>query len=312
MEKMREETRLMQAVPREGSGEMRAGTSCGRRTGGGAAGGKHCEEAILSAERLSAGYGGRAVLHEISFSVQAGEIFTLIGPNGAGKSTLLRTLSAQLRPSSGAVLLAGRALSSLGERERARRLALLPTRHPEPEYMSCREAVQSGRYPYTGMLGLLSAEDRAVAENAMRLVGVETLAERDFRALSDGQRQRVLLAKAVCQEPELLLLDEPTAYLDISHKLELLELLRKLSRDKGMTVVLSLHELELAEHISDRILCMREGRAERVGTPEEIFFGDYLRGLYDIREGSWLYAYAGKTAGLRVAGIPLTEQKAER
>ena len=130
----------------------------------------------------------RPVLKNISFEAAPGEHIGIVGPSGAGKSTLLRTLSAQLRPSSGAVLLAGRALSSLGERERARRLALLPTRHPEPEYMSCREAVQSGRYPYTGMLGLLSAEDRAVAENAMRLVGVETLAERDFRALSDGQR----------------------------------------------------------------------------------------------------------------------------
>lgn len=154
----------------------------------------------------------------------------------------------------------------------------------EPELMTCGEVVESGRYPYTGRLGILSEKDRSKAAEAMELIRVSELYDVDFTCISDGQRQRVMLARAICQEPEVLILDEPTSFLDIRHKLELLSLLKKLVIEKGLAVVMSLHELELAEKISDTILCIKDGRVDRTGTPGEIFSGDYINNLYGIDE----------------------------
>ena len=245
------------------------------------------KEVILRTEDLAAGYGGRAVLRDVSFSVRPGEILTLIGPNGAGKSTLLKTIARQLEPIAGTILLDGETLSSMSESVLAKRLSILTTERLRAERMSCEEVVATGRYPYTGRLGILSGHDRAVVRETMALVRVTELREQSFEQISDGQRQRVMLARALCQEPEVLLLDEPTSFLDVRYKIEFLTTLKRLAREKNFAVVMSLHELDCAESISDFVLCIRGGAVDRVGKPEEIFRSAYLEELYGMEPGTY-------------------------
>ena len=153
--------------------------------------------------------------------------------------------------------------------------------------MTCEEVVSAGRYPYTGRLGILSQDDILAVEEAMRLVRVLPLRDRDFNCLSDGQRQRVLLARAIAQDPKLLVMDEPTSFLDIRHKLEFLHLLKKLVREKQIAAVLSMHELDLAQKFSDTVLCLRDGHVDRFGPPEEIFTGGYIEQLFQVEYGSY-------------------------
>ncbi len=242
---------------------------------------------LLETKRLAVGYGRKAVVSEIALTAKPGEILCLIGPNGAGKSTLLKTLIRELPPLEGAVRLEGRSLYSYRQRELARCSAALLTGHISPELMRCEEVVAAGRYPYTGRLGTLSEEDRRVVARCMEKVGVAELAGKEFERISDGQRQRVLLARALCQQPRLLILDEPTSFLDVRHKLDFLMLLRTLVREENLAVVMSLHELELAQRCADRLLCIRDGRVDRSGTPEEIFTGTYIESLYGIGRGRY-------------------------
>lgn len=244
-------------------------------------------EYILNTRDLAVGYDKRPLLQNITFSVRQGEILTLIGPNGAGKSTILKSITRQLKTMGGAVFLGKQPMDSLKEDEIARQLSILITNRVEPELMTCEDIVAAGRYPYTGRLGILSPHDWAKVEEAMNLVHVEELRERDFGRISDGQRQRVMLARAICQEPKLLVLDEPTSFLDIRHKLELLSILKKLVREKGVGVIMTLHELDLAQKCSDHILCVGAGQVERYGTPDEIFSGGYIEALYGVERGSY-------------------------
>ena len=245
----------------------------------------------LTANALAAGYRKHIICENITFTVEPGRILTLIGPNGAGKSTILKTIAAQLPPLGGSVLLGEQVLHAMPESAVARELSLFLTSRLRTELMTCREVVETGRYPYTGRLGILSAHDRDVVQDAMQRTHTADLAERDFTCISDGQRQRVMLARAIAQEPSVLVLDEPTSYLDIRHKLELLSLVKQLVRERNVAVILSLHELELAERISDRLLCIRDGKIDRTGTPEEIFTGDYIRTLYGMERGSFNALY---------------------
>ncbi len=258
---------------------------------------------ILYTDGLSVGYGDKTVVSDIALSAAPGQILCLIGPNGAGKSTLLKTLLRLLPPTAGAVYLEGKELRAYSERELAKRSAAMLTGRPEPELMKSAEVVAAGRYPYTGRLGILSEEDRRVVRESMEKVGVSELADADFTHLSDGQRQRVLLARALCQEPRLLILDEPTSYLDIRHKLDFLQLLRELVRERQLAAVMSMHELELAQRFADRLLCIRGGRVDRSGSPEEIFSGGYIKRLYGLERGSY-DALAGTAEAGRVEGAP--------
>lgn len=249
----------------------------------------------LQVESLAAGYGKKLILNSVSFDARAGEILCLVGPNGAGKSTLLKTLLRLIPPLAGEIRYGGRPLTELSERELARCCAAVLTGRPEPERMRCEELVAMGRYPYTGRLGVLGAEDRRVVRESMELVGVTELREESFTDISDGQRQRVLLARAICQEPRLLILDEPTSFLDIRYKLEFMELLRVLAREKGLAIVMSMHELELARLFSDRLLCLLGGGIDRIGTPEELFTGDYMERLFGVEPGRYATLF-GKEA----------------
>ena len=240
------------------------------------------EDKLLSARNLSVGYGGKAVIRGIELDVSSGQIVTLIGPNGAGKSTILKTITRQLTPVGGAVYLNGKDLAALPESQIARIMAILMTERATPELMTCYDVVSAGRYPYTGRLGLLSEEDKAEVRRAMELVGVSDLAEREFHRVSDGQRQLVMLARAICQRPKVLVLDEPTSFLDIRYKLVLLTILKDLVGRENLAVVMSLHELDLAQKVSDTLVCVKDGTVDRAGPPGEIFSGGYIGELYGV------------------------------
>ena len=236
-------------------------------------------------KNMTVGYDGQPLIRDITIGVERGEIVTLIGPNGAGKSTILKSITRQLKTIAGTVEINGKSLRTLSHRELATRMAVVLTERMKPELMTCRDVVATGRYPYTGHLGILTKEDEACVTSAMEAVHALELAERDFNAISDGQRQRILLARAICQEPEIIVLDEPTSFLDIRHKLELLSILRSMAKEKGIAVVMSLHEIDLAQKVSDRILCVKGDTIARCGAPEEIFDEASIRALYDIDQG---------------------------
>lgn len=254
-------------------------------------------------EGLTVGYQGVPLIREIAFQLKKGEILTLIGPNGAGKTTILKSLIRQLKPLAGVVVLEGQKTDEMSGRDFARKLSVVLTERVRPEMMTCKEVVATGRYPYTGKFGVLSKEDWKIVDEAVRLVHIEELAERDFTKTSDGQKQRVMLARALCQQPDILVLDEPTSFLDIRYKLEFLSIIQEMARNDRLTVILSLHELDLAERISDKVLCVRGDRIDRFGTPEEIFCGDYISELYGMTAGRY-DAGTGELELQPVSGAP--------
>ncbi len=238
-------------------------------------------------DKMTVGYDGKPLIKEIEIKVSRGEILTLIGPNGAGKSTILKSITRQLKTIAGTVYLDGRVMKQMSDKEISKRLAVVLTERIRPELMTCEEVVATGRYPYTGQLGILTKKDWEKVWEAMRIVSAEDLRKRDFAAISDGQRQRILLARAICQEPEIIILDEPTSFLDIKHKLELLTILKNMVRQSSVAVIMSLHELDLAQKVSDQVVCVHGEYIEKYGTPEEIFTSEYIHKLYGVTSGSY-------------------------
>ena len=239
----------------------------------------------LDLKDLSVGYQGKALIHDINIGINKGEIVTLIGPNGAGKSTILKSITRQLALVGGYVYFDNSSIHNMSYKTLSTRMAVVLTQRMQPELMTCHDVVATGRYPYTGRLGILSREDEDKVEAAMAAVHASELGGRDFNAISDGQRQRVLLARAICQEPDIIILDEPTSFLDVRHKLELLSILRSMAKEKDITVVMSLHEIDLAQKISDKIICVKGDTITHYGKPEEIFEENIIRDLYDIDNG---------------------------
>lgn len=238
-------------------------------------------------EQMSVGYQGKPLIEQIEIGLNKGEILTIIGPNGAGKSTILKSIARQLKLLDGVLYLDMKEIARMPGDELSRKMAVVFTQKLRTELMTCEDVVATGRYPYTGYFGILSKEDNARVQEAMELVHVTEIRDRDFTKISDGQRQRVMLARAIAQEPEIIILDEPTSFLDVKYKLEFLSLLQELRSKKGLTVIMSIHELELAQRVSDRILCIGDNRVERFGTAEEIFQPGYLNRLFKIDEGSF-------------------------
>ncbi|MDO5738482.1 MAG: ABC transporter ATP-binding protein [Eubacteriales bacterium] len=235
----------------------------------------------LSCKQLTVGYDGTPLLKDLNFSLPRGAILCLIGPNGAGKTTIIKTLISQIKPIEGTVYLSGSKLSELKSQERARELSIVLTRPVQTELMNCYEVVATARHPYTGRFGVLNLEDEAAVAAALQEVGVSHLAKRDFRLCSDGEKQRVMLARALCQDASVMILDEPTSHLDLRHKLDFLGIVQKLAR-RGITIVMSLHELELAVRIADLIACVKGDSLTRLGSPAEIFADGYAASLYDL------------------------------
>lgn len=249
------------------------------------------KEFFVHTEQMTVGYEGTPLIRDIEIRLSQGEILTLIGPNGAGKSTILKSMTRQLKLVGGTVYLGGQLMSRMSGKEVAKRLAVVMTERIRPELMTCEDIVATGRYPYTGTLGILGEKDWEKVHEAMELVHALDFKDRDFTAISDGQRQRILLARAICQEPEIIVLDEPTSFLDIRHKLELLAILKDMVVQKKTAVLMSLHELDLAQKISDYVICVHGDRIEKYGPPEEIFTSDYVHHLYGITTGSYNAAF---------------------
>jgi len=257
----------------------------------------------IRTEHMDVGYDGVPLIRDIEIGVRRGEILTLIGPNGSGKSTILKSMIRQLKLLAGVVVLDGQTMAAMKEGDIARKMAIVMTERLRAELMNGEDVVATGRYPYTGRLGILSKTDREKVREAIALVHGEDFADRPFTQISDGQRQRLLLARAVCQEPEVIVLDEPTSFLDVKHKLELLEILKRLVRERNVAVLMSLHELDLAQKISDRVVCVANNAVDRCGTPEEIFTSEYIEALYGMESGSY-NALFGSLEMARVPGEP--------
>ncbi|MBQ7298216.1 MAG: ABC transporter ATP-binding protein [Clostridia bacterium] len=241
----------------------------------------------FSTDSLSVGYNGKALISDITLNLQKGEILTLIGPNGSGKSTILKSITRHLATIAGTVYLDNKNMRTMNGRDVATRMAVVLTERVRPELMTCGELVASGRYPYTGSFGRLTARDHEIVREALRRVHAEELYDRDFTAISDGQRQRIMLARAIAQEPEIIVLDEPTSFLDIKHKIELLEILNDMAKKQNITVVMSLHEIDLACKVSDKIVCVKGDHIAAYGKPDEIFSDERINQLYDIERGSY-------------------------
>lgn len=257
----------------------------------------------LELRGLDVGHGARALVREVCLAVRPGQVVALIGPNGSGKTTILRTVAGQLRALGGVVELFGRELGGIPAAERARAMSVMLTGRPSTELLTCRDVVEAGRYPFTGCLGVLGEKDHEAVAAAMSATGVAELADRDFAHVSDGQRQRVLLARALCQEPRVLLLDEPTSYLDVRSQLDVLQLLRREARERGTAVVASLHEIDLAQKAADHVICVHDGRIMCQGTPDEVFTAERVAELYDLAPGAYDPAF-GSVELARPEGDP--------
>lgn len=238
-------------------------------------------------EGLTVGYNGIPLIKNIKICLKKGEILTLIGPNGAGKTTILKNIIQQLEPIGGILYLDGKTMHTMSGQELAKKMSVVLTERVRPEMMTCEDVVATGRYPYTGKFGILSAKDRRIVRESMELVHITELADRVFTRTSDGQKQRVMLARAICQQPDIIVLDEPTSFLDIRYKLEFLSIIQKMSRTRNLSVIMSLHELDLAGRISDKIACVKGDKIDRFGTPEEVFTHGYIPELYQMTIGSY-------------------------
>jgi iron complex transport system ATP-binding protein len=237
---------------------------------------------LLEACDLSLSYDGRMVVEGLQLAIANGTITAIVGANGSGKSTILKALARLLVPARGAVYLDGKAIHREPTRQIARRLAFLPQRADCPEGLTVRELVASGRFPYRPAFGGLTRRDEEVIDWALAVVGLEDLAGRAAVALSGGERQCAWIAMALAQQTETLLLDEPTTFLDVRHQLEVLDLTQRLHREQGKTVIMVLHDLNLAARYADRMVAIRDGRLLASGSPDEVMRPEMLRELFGI------------------------------
>jgi iron complex transport system ATP-binding protein len=246
---------------------------------------------------------GRFSLAGVSFAVEPGEVFGVIGPNSAGKTTLLRLLTRVLAPDRGEIRLGGRPVRGLAHTALARQVAVVPQEAPRPFPYSVEQLVLMGRYPHAPGRFFESGQDRALARAAMIATGVLDLAALPLEQLSGGERQRALLARALAQEPRLLVLDEPTSHLDLRYQAETAALLRRVNVERGMTVLLVSHDLDLAAELCDRLLLLGGGRVARVGAPAEVLRADLLEPVFGCAVAVSVSAASGRPV-VRVAWPP--------
>ena len=239
-------------------------------------------ETNIRVEDLTAAYDRHPVLDDVDVSVSAGEMVGIIGPNGSGKSTLLKVISRLLAPEHGTVYLDGKSLSELPTGQIARKMATLPQAPPTPPELTVRELVGYGRYPHVSWLKRFAAQDRDIIEWTISKCSLEDLADRKLATLSGGERQKAWIAMAMAQQPRVMLLDEPVTFLDISHQLEVMDLVSELNRSEGITVIVVLHDLNLAARYCPRLIAIREGRIHSDGAANEVIHPDVLREVFGI------------------------------
>ncbi|MGW5772160.1 ABC transporter ATP-binding protein [Streptomyces longwoodensis] len=263
----------------------------------------------LSAENVTLAYDQRVIAEQLSVEIPDHSFTVIVGPNACGKSTLLRALSRMLKPSRGRVLLDGQAIQSLPAKQVARTLGLLPQSSIAPDGITVADLVGRGRYPHQGLLRQWSAEDERVVRESMRQTGVAELAERYVDELSGGQRQRVWIAMALAQQTPLLLLDEPTTYLDIQHQIDVLDLCAELHEEQGRTLVAVLHDLNHAARYATHLVALKAGRVVAQGTPREVVTAELVEEVFHLRcqviddpeTGTPLVVPAARRARARVA-----------
>lgn len=236
----------------------------------------------LEAQCLSSGYGAVTIVDGIDLALPPGRISVIVGANASGKSTLLKTLARLLPASSGAVLLDGRRIDQVPTREVARTLGLLPQTPVAPEGIAVADLVGRGRHPHQRLFRSWTADDERAVAQALAETGVADLADRSVDELSGGQRQRVWIAMALAQETQVLLLDEPTTYLDLTHQIEVLDLLTDLNRERGTTIAMVLHDINLAARYADHLFAMRDGRLVAAGAPGEVVTAELIRDVFGL------------------------------
>lgn len=236
----------------------------------------------LSAQTLTLAYGERTIVERLDLVIPPGRITAIVGANGCGKSTLLRALARLISPREGQVVLDGKALHGRPTKEIARTLGLLPQSPLAPEGIAVADLVGRGRHPHQKLLARWSAHDYDVVARALASTGIEDLADRSVDELSGGQRQRAWIAMALAQETDILLLDEPTTFLDVAHQVEVLDLLTDLNRDRGTTVVMVLHDMNLAARYADHLFALREGRIVADGAPGDVMTSELIREVFDL------------------------------
>src|SRR3954451_3356268 len=251
---------------------------------------------MLKAEHVSFAYraGAPRVVDDVSLTLAAGDLTGILGPNGSGKTTLLKMLSRTLTPSAGTISYDGRPLAEWTRRDLARRIALVPQETHAPFDFTVLDIVLMGRFPHLGAFALEGPDDLAIARQALAATGTSAFEDRPFATLSGGEKQRVVIAGALAQSPELLLLDEPTASLDLRHQLDVQLLLAALNRDRGVTMVLSTHDLNLAAALCTNLILLRGGRVVAQGKTEEILTVDAVRALYGVDADIYRHSGSGR------------------
>ena len=235
---------------------------------------------VITARELAYSYGDLHVLQDVSFSVRQGDFFVIIGPNGSGKTTLLKCISGILRPRAGSLDILGAPIEKYSRKSLARSIALVPQTAPVDFPFTATEVVLMGRAPHLGILGVEHRQDIDMARQAMEFTGVDSLAHRKLDQLSGGERQRVMIARAICQEPKIILLDEPTASLDLAHQVRIMDLMEALRGERKVTIVMVSHDINLAALYGNRLMLLKQGRILSLGSPSEVLTFQTLEAAY--------------------------------
>ncbi|MBR4719354.1 MAG: ABC transporter ATP-binding protein [Lachnospiraceae bacterium] len=239
-------------------------------------------------ENVRVGYNGIPIVENVSFNADKGKITALIGPNGAGKSTILKTAAGLLKQIDGSVYIRNKSIGSYSPKELYSILSVMMTDRVKTKFMTSYDVVRVGRYRYTGIFGGLSETDKSVIKECMELIGVWDLKDKDYSTLSDGQKQRVLLARSIVSQPGILIMDEPASFLDMGRKIEFFDALTKLVKEKEIAVLISMHEVELIRKVADKVICLSgSGGIDAMGDAEELIRPEYMEQLFGMKKGKY-------------------------